>query len=42
MGVALAADLDATAVRLSGLGYWWMLDRTEFIADAMIKHWNSA
>jgi len=42
MGVALAADLEATAVHLAGLGHWWMLDHIESIADTMIKHWNSA
>jgi len=38
MGVALAADLDATAVHLAGLGHWRMLDHIELIADVMIKH----
>jgi len=42
MGMALAADLDATTVQLTGLGHWWMLENVESIADTMTKRWNAA
>ncbi|MEZ5381017.1 MAG: alpha/beta hydrolase [Microthrixaceae bacterium] len=42
MTSAVAADLGADVLRLEGAGHWWMCQRPDAAADALVAHWADA
>ena len=39
---SVAEMLGAGTLVLEGLGHWWMFDRCEAIAKALVRHWSNA
>jgi hypothetical protein len=40
MAIQTAARLAAGTLQLDGLGHWWMMERADLAADALVSHWS--
>ena len=41
MAAHLAVSVGASVARIPGCGHWWMVERPDLAADALIAHWES-
>jgi hypothetical protein len=41
MATHVADLMGADTAPLEGLGHWWMMERPDLAADALVAHWNS-
>ena len=40
MAIQTAARLTAGTLQLDGLGHWWMMERADLAAEALVSHWS--